>query len=332
MDSGFGHRPVARGEPGFFSLLVGDGRAPLALVAVGLIVAGAFAFFLSATGELLPHDIAYLGMSAADLKRFDDGRVLDFMFHDRVAFGGTLVAVGTLYLWLIAVPLASGERWAWRLLAGTGVFGFLSFFAYIGYGYFDSWHAAATGALLVPFVVGLNRTRASCRAAPARNAWRPRISSAAGIGRALLLLTATGMIVAGLTIVTIGAVVVFVPQDTAFLGLDRSQLEAINPHLVPLIAHDRAGFGGALATTGFTVAGIVWRARPSRALWQAILVAGSVGFGAAIGIHGLIGYIDLSHVGPAIAGAAVFAVGIAPYPRAAAPEAVAADGTAPIPA
>src|SRR3954469_12433383 len=119
MDSGFAGRRDSPSEPGFLSLLVGDGRPPLALVAVGLIVAGTFAFFLSATGQLLPHDIAYLGMSVAEMRRFDDGRVLDFMFHDRVAFGGTLVAVGTLYLWLIAVPLAGGERWAWRLLAAT---------------------------------------------------------------------------------------------------------------------------------------------------------------------------------------------------------------------
>jgi hypothetical protein len=332
MDSRFRPHHGGPAEPGFLSVLIGDGRPPLALVAVGLIVAGAFAFFLSATGELLPHDIAFLGMSATELRRFDDGRVVDFMFHDRVAFGGTLVAVGTLYLWLIAVPLAAGERWAWRLLAATGAFGFVTFFAYIGYGYFDTWHAAATAALLVPFVIGLRRTRASLRVAPAEAASRPPLSSAAGLGRGLLLLTATGMIVAGITIVTIGAVVVFVPQDTAFIGLDRSQLEAINPHLVPLIAHDRAGFGGALATTGFAVAGIVWRARPSRALWQALLVAGSVGFGAAIGIHGLVGYVDLSHVGPAIAGAAVFALGMALYPRAAALQAVGADGTAAIPA
>src|SRR4051812_9713628 len=128
MNSGFPRSADAPGEAGFLSLLVGDGRPPLVLVALGLILAGAFAFFLSATGELLPHDIAYLGMSAAELQRFDDGRVLDFMFHDRVAFGGTLVAVGTLYLWLIAVPLADGERWAWRLLAATGAFGFVTFF------------------------------------------------------------------------------------------------------------------------------------------------------------------------------------------------------------
>ncbi len=37
---------------------------------------------------------------------------------------------------------------------------------------------------------------------------------------------------------------VFVPQDLTFLGFQIGELQALNPRLVPLIAHDRAGFGG----------------------------------------------------------------------------------------
>jgi hypothetical protein len=125
-----------------------------------------------------------------------------------------------------------------------------------------------------------------------------------------VLLTGLGMLVAGTTILTIGSFVVFVPQDLTFLGLDRQALDAINPRLVPVIAHDRSGFGGGLATVGLLVLGCVWFGRPSRALWQALLAAGVVGFGAAIGIHGLIGYLDQVHVGPALLGAVVFAVGM----------------------
>jgi len=36
--------------------------------------------------------------------------------------------------------------------------------------------------------------------------------------------------------------------------------------LIPLIAHDRAGFGGGLCCTGLTVFFCVWCARPSRSL------------------------------------------------------------------
>jgi hypothetical protein len=118
------------------------------------------------------------------------------------------------------------------------------------------------------------------------------------------------MLVAGLVIVTIGTFVVFVPQDLEFIGLDRAALDVIDPRLVPLIAHDRAGFGGGLATTGLTVLGCVWCGAPSRARWEALLIAGVAGFGAAVGVHGLIGYLDLSHVGPAILGAGLFVAGI----------------------
>jgi hypothetical protein len=307
-----------RVDPGLADILIGDGRPLLSLVALGLIASGAFAFFLSAAGELLPQDVAYLGISAAELRRLEDGRVLDFMFHDRVAFGGTLIAIGTLYLWLIAVPLRAREPWAWNVLLASGAAGFASFLAYLGYGYLDSWHAVATVALLLPFAVGLWRTRPGRAARGASQAWRPPLTRPDGLGRGLLLLVGFGMLLAGSVIVTIGSLVVFVPQDLTFIGLDRVQLDAINPRLVPLIAHDRAGFGGALATTGIIIIGTVWSARPSRGLWQALLVAGGVGFGAALAIHALVGYDDLSHVGPAILGAAVFAVAMALYPRNAA--------------
>lgn len=306
--------PKRRDDPGLAEIFVGDGRPVLSLVALGLIASGAFAFFLSAAGELLPQDVAYLGISAGELRRLEDGRVLDFMFHDRVAFGGTLIAIGIMYLWLIAVPLRAGERWAWNLLLASGALGFASFLAYLGYGYLDSWHAVATVALLLPFGFGLWRTRADLRVERDGRAWRPPLTSARGLGRGLLLLVGIGMLLAGSVIVTIGSFVVFVPQDLAFIGLDRAQLDALNPHLVALIAHDRAGFGGALATTGIVVIGTAWSARPSRGLWQALLVAGGVGFGAALAIHALVGYDDLSHVGPAIGGAVVFAIAIALYP------------------
>lgn len=301
-------------DASLLEILAGDGRPLLALGSVGLVLSGAFAFFLSASGEFLPHDLAWLGLTSADLRALAGGQVADFMFHDRAAFGGTLVAIGVLYLWLVAVPLRAGEAWAWRLLAGSAALGFASFLAWLGFGYLDTWHAAATLALIPLFGIGLAVTRRLVRdsdEAVGRPTDWPEWRSGTGLGRALLLLTGFGMVVAGLTILTIGTFVVFVPQDMAFIGLDRAGLDALNSRLVPLIAHDRSGFGGGLATVGLVVIGVVRYGRPSLSLWQALLVAGSVGFGAAIAVHGLVGYVDLTHVGPAILGAAIFGVGIA---------------------
>ena len=143
-----------RSDPGLLEQLVDDGRPALILAAAALAVSGAFAIFLSMRREFLPHDVSYLGMSAHELCAVADCRVVGFMFHDRVAFGGTLIAISVLYAWMAAVPLRAREAWAWWAFAVSGVLGFGSFLAYLGYGYLDSWHAAATLALLPVFVVG----------------------------------------------------------------------------------------------------------------------------------------------------------------------------------
>jgi MFS family permease len=88
------------------------------------------------------------------------------------------------------------------------------------------------------------------------------------------------------------------------------QLHALNPRLVPLIAHDRAGFGGGLCCCGVTLFFSLWCGCPSRSLWQAVFTAGLVGFGSAIGIHPAIGYTSLTHLTPAYLGAALFLTGI----------------------
>src|SRR5439155_2617824 len=126
--------------------------------------------------------------------------------------------------------------------------------------------------------------------------WRSRL----GLGRACLLAAAAGLAAGGATIMTVGMTAVFVPQDLEYMGLTAADLHAINPRLVPLIAHDRAGFGGGLCCTGLTVFFCVWCGRPGRGLWQALGVAGAAGFGTAIGIHPVVGYTTASHLAPAV--------------------------------
>jgi len=306
---------VDEDEPGLVASWLRDGRGLLTVAALLLLAAGLFAWFLAVTDQLLPHDLAWLTITEPELRSIADGRLVHFMAHDRAAFGGTLIAISILYLWLVRFPLAEGRAWTWWLLAVGGCLGFLGFLSYLGTGYLDTWHGLATLVLLPIFVIGLARARADLKPpiemrTLTQPGSRPPVRSRAWLGRSLFLLTAFGMLVAGLTIVTVGTFVVFVPQDLAFLGLDRAALDGIDPRLVPLIAHDRAGFGGSLATTGLTVLFAVWCGRPSRALWEALLIAGVAGFGAAIGVHGLIGYLDLSHVGPAVVGGTLFVAGI----------------------
>lgn len=302
-------------ERGLLEVIVGDGRPLLIFTGLCLALSGGFALFLSATGEFLPHDIAFLGMTARDLCALHQCRIAHFMFHDRVSFGGALIAIGALYMWLAEFPLKRGEAWAWWLFALSGALGFSTFLAYLGYGYLDTWHGVATLFLLPCFAVGLV---SAWRALPERQGiaslrraanWNSREKTAV-IGRACLLLTGVGMIFGGLTIMTVGMTSVFVPQDLAYIGTSAAQLNAINPRLMPLIAHDRAGFGGGIASCGVLVLGCAWCARPSRSLWQILLIAGATGFGCAIGVHPVVGYNNPTHLAPAIAGALVFCAGL----------------------
>jgi hypothetical protein len=307
---------AAEDSTGLLTALVGDGRSLLVLVALGLMLSGIFALFLSVTGTFLPHDVSFLRMQPRALCDLHECRIVHFIFHDRVSFGGTLLAIGTLYLWLVAFPLRLGEEWAWWTLLLSGVVGFVSFLAYLIYGYLDSWHGVATAGLLPLFVGGVWKTRGllPIRREGWRSLLRPGmpmvLGTRAGFGRACLLFAGAGTALAGSVITILGSTVVFVPQDVTYIGFTPAQLNAINPHLIPLIAHDRAGFGGGLACCGLVVLLIMWKARPALALWQALLVAGLTGFGCAIGVHYPMGYLSMSHLAPAWAGAAVYAVGI----------------------
>ncbi|MGH9361451.1 MAG: hypothetical protein ACRD2T_05995, partial [Thermoanaerobaculia bacterium] len=98
---------------GLLEALVGDGRPLLSFSGLSLVLSGCFALFLSATGHFLPHDVQYLGMTAEQLCSLHECRIVHFMVHDRVSFGGALIAIGLLYLWMAEFPLRRGEAWAW---------------------------------------------------------------------------------------------------------------------------------------------------------------------------------------------------------------------------
>lgn len=282
-----------------------------------LIASGITALALAATVKLLPYDVAYLGMTMDDLCARNACRIVHFMAHDRVSFGGSIIAVGSLYAWLGAVPLRRGEAWAFWTSTLSGLVGFGSFLTYLGYGYLDVWHGRATMALLPVFLIGLllsfreikgPRGLSALTRLPAK-AWR---YSPAGLGRLALTFTAFGMIAGGLTIMGVGMTRVFVPQDLEYMGATVAELKALNPRLVPLIAHDRAGFGGGLCSTGIVVMASVWYGtRPmARSLWRSLLLAGTVGFATAIGVHPAVGYTSFVHLAPAYAGALAFTIGM----------------------
>jgi hypothetical protein len=140
--------------------------------------------------------------------------------------------------------------------------------------------------------------------------WRA-LRNPASLGWVCLLVGAGGVALAGCEIFRIGTMETFVPEDLQFMGVAAEHLHATNPRLVPLIAHDRAGFGGAVLTAGLTAFGCLLFTPVQRALWQAMLVGGTVSLSAAIGVHFTVGYIDLWHLAPAATGAVALVTGLA---------------------
>ncbi len=310
-----------------FEALLGDGRPLLALTGIALFASGGFAILQSSTGHLLPHDSHALGMDADGLTRAANARLAMFMFHDRVAFGGTLLSIGAAYWWLSEFPLRDRQAWAWWAFAISGFTGFASFLAYLGYGYLDTWHGVATMILLPIFLAGLWRSRGIIRVRlRISQSWRtdlPAEPAAARHGRHVLQACGLGLVLAGATIVGVGMTTVFVPQDLAFVAMTREQIAAISPMLIPVIAHDRAGFGGGLLSCGLLILIITRHAPLTRSFLDVMALMGLFGFGAALGVHGVIGYLDFVHLAPAYAGFLLFLVGVTlcarAYSRAAPP-------------
>jgi hypothetical protein len=302
-----------RDDRGLLEAILGDGCALVALTGISLVLSGGFAILQSVSGQLLPQDSHAIGMDAAALAHAANHRLLGFMFHDRVAYGGTLLAIGSGYLWLATFPMRTRAAWAWWALACSGTIGFLAFLTYLGQGYLDTWHGVATLFLLPVFVTGLWRSHPS--GASLRSVWSIGSRPQSGLelwGRILLAACALGLVLAGATIAIFGMTTVFVPSDLRFIGLRMEDLAGISANLVPVISHDRAGFGGGLCSTGCLLIFMARRAELTRSFVEVVAVMGCAGFGCAIGVHFAVGYLDFLHLLPAFVGFAIFlaAVGL----------------------
>jgi hypothetical protein len=296
-----------RDDRGLLEAVLGDGRFLIALTGISLALAGGFAILQSVSGQLLPQDSHAIGMDSFGLMRAGNRHLLGFMFHDRVAYGGSLLAIGAGYLWLAAFPMQTRAAWAWWALAFSGGIGFLAFLTYLGQGYLDTWHGVATLFLLPVFVVGLWRARPDRFSL--RSVWMAapmERGSSARWGRILLGMCAMGLILAGLTIAIFGMTTVFVPSDLRFIGLDVRSLARISPSLIPVISHDRAGFGGGLCSIGSLLLFMARCAELNRNFVEIVAVMGCAGFGGAIGVHFVVGYVDFFHLLPAFLGFLLF--------------------------
>jgi hypothetical protein len=167
----------------------------------------------------------------------------------------------------------------------------------------------ATLFLLPVFIAGLWRSRPESYSL--REVWiesQDEHGQFALWGRVLLGTCAGGLILAGMTIAVFGMTTVFVPSDLRFIGLDVGALSRISPSLIPVISHDRAGFGGGLCSIGCLLLFMARCAELNRNMVEIVAVMGGAGFGGAIGVHFAVGYLDILHLLPAFAGFFIFIV------------------------
>ena len=79
------------------------------------------------------------------------------MSHDRITLAGTMISIGILYFQLAKYGLKYSQHWAKTALMTSGIFGFSSFFLYLGYGYFDPLHALAAAILFPLFILSMRK-------------------------------------------------------------------------------------------------------------------------------------------------------------------------------
>ncbi len=280
------------------------------LLGVAMLVGGVMALVIAATRVVMPYDEMLCGMTREQLTAIN-GRLLAFMAHDRVSLAGTMVAIGVFYLGLSLWGIRRGRHWAWVTVLSSAFSGFGSFFLFLGFGYFDPFHAFVTAVLFQFLLLGLHG-RLGPPPPPRPDLREDRSWRLSQWGQLLFVIHGVALVSAGVVISAIGCTHVFVPEDLAFMGTTAAALRAANPRLVPLVAHDRASFGGMLVASGLVVllsALWGWR-RGERWLWWTYLLGGGVAYAAALGVHLAVGYTDLGHLAPAFGGSLLLAVGL----------------------
>jgi dihydroorotate dehydrogenase len=280
------------------------------LMGLGMLGGGILALAIASTRVVLHYDEVHSGMSRDQLAGINP-RLLAFMAHDRVSLAGTMITIGVLYPMLSWFGIRRGMRWAGWALLTSAFAGFASFFLFLGFGYFDPFHAFVTVVLFQFLLLGLHSKMAEPQAMPTPPAedWRWRWGQA---GRWLLLFHHVTLIAGGCVIASVGTTQVFVPEDLEFMQTTAEALTTANPRLLPLVAHDRASFGGMLIASGLALLLATWWgfAPGRRWLWWMFLLAALPAYTAGIGVHFVVGYTNLWHLTPSIGGAAVFAVAL----------------------
>jgi hypothetical protein len=173
-------------------------------------------------------------------------------------------------------------------------------------------HAAGTAVFLAFFSLGASAAPVTLRH-PSRDLRNDVVWLRGLWGQLCFVFLGFGFILGGITICVVGMTSLFVPTDLAFMHTTRSVLARASPHLIPVLAHDRAYFGGTLIVNGmiWMLAALWGFDRGVRWIWWMFALCGLTGFAAAIAVHFGVGYTDTGHLLPVYFGLTLYIAGLA---------------------
>jgi dihydroorotate dehydrogenase len=110
------------------------------------------------------------------------------------------------------------------------------------------------------------------------------------------LLMGLGMLIGSLMALGIASTRVVLPYDEQFAGLNRSELAAINPHLLRFMTHDRVSLAGVMTSLGVLYCGLSWFGIRRGLHWAmvSVLTSAFIGFLSFFLFLGF-GYLDPLH-------------------------------------
>ena len=282
-----------------------------AALGAAMVLGGGLTLALALTRVLLPYDEHYLGLTSDALRRTSP-RLFAFMAHDRGTLAGTMLGLGWFYIVLAWQGVRRDRHGTTTAVIASACAGFASFFAFFGFGYFDTLHAFVAALLFqltVQIMVGEQGGAPELRTIVDEEDahWRR-----AQWAQLMWVVHAVGLLIAGGMILGIGMTSVFVSEDLKFLCMTEQQVDELSTRMIGVVAHDRATLGGTLLASGVVMLlPTLWCFRRGEQwLWWAMVGLGLPAYGAAIGVHLWVGYNDWRHIVPAIVGLVLWFSGL----------------------
>lgn len=276
-----------------------------------ILLGGAVALVLSFTKVILFYDEAFMQMTRLELMAYNPN-LYKFMSHDRMTLAGTMISGGFIYMQLARHGVRYGTHWTRKAFNIGAITGFLGILLFLGFGYFDWLHGLFWLILLPFYITGYIKTRSANQSPASKNRENSPSWKKAIYGQLLFVILGSSFVLGGIVISTIGATSVFVDTDLTYICMTPDQMNELNKKLIPVIAHDRAGFGSALFSVGLLVLTLsLWGFHEGSAwVWRTFLIGGIPAFAAGLFTHFYIGYIDFIHLLPAYFALALYFGGL----------------------